>query len=109
MIVRMWHGRVAAEKAERYREFLQERAVPDYKSVPGNEAVYILERPDGRETHFITMTFWRDEASIRQFAGDDLTRAKYYAEDQDFLLEFEPDVVHYHVVGEKPFDVLAKT
>ena len=102
MIVRMWHGRVAAEKAQRYREFLQKRAVPDYKSVPGNEAVYILERPDGRETHFITMTFWRDEASIRQFAGDDLTRAKYYAEDQDFLLEFEPHVVHYQIVNSDP-------
>jgi hypothetical protein len=45
------------------------------------------------------MTYWRDEAAIRSFAGDDLTRAKYYPEDRDFLLEFEPSVVHYHLVG----------
>jgi hypothetical protein len=25
--------------------------------------------------------------------------AKYYPEDKDFLLEFEPTVVHYEVVG----------
>ena len=99
MIVRMWHGRVPAGKAAQYRTFLNARAIPDYRSVAGNEAVYILERHDGDVTHFITMTFWHDEAAIRAFAGDDLTRAKYYAEDKEFLLEFEPRVVHYEAVG----------
>jgi heme-degrading monooxygenase HmoA len=51
------------------------------------------------ETHFVTLTFWRDEQSIRQFAGDELTQAKYYSEDKGFLLEFEPDVIHYEVGG----------
>jgi hypothetical protein len=45
------------------------------------------------------MTFWRDEAAIRAFAGDELTRAKYYPEDSEFLLELEPHVVHYQVMG----------
>jgi heme-degrading monooxygenase HmoA len=102
MIVRMWHGRVPTDKADRYRAFLNARAIPDYQSVAGNEAVYILERAAGAETHFITMTFWRDEAAIRAFAGADLTRAKYYPEDEEFLLEFEPNVVHYEVVGRAP-------
>ena len=26
--------------------------------------------------------------------------AKYYPEDKDFLLEFEPRVVHYKIVGQ---------
>ena len=100
MIVRMWHGRVPAEKAARYREFLKARAIPDYQSVPGNVSVHVLERPDGAVTHFITMTFWRDMDSIRGFAGDDVEKAKYYPEDGEFLLEFEPKVVHYEVVGQ---------
>src|SRR5476651_1559273 len=99
MIVRIWHGRVRMENADRYRAFLNARAIPDYGSVPGNEAVYILERQGGEETHFLTLTLWRDELSIRQFAGDQLTKAKYYSEDKDFLLEFEPEVIHYEVVG----------
>jgi heme-degrading monooxygenase HmoA len=99
MIARMWHGRVRTEDADRYRAFLNARAIPDYGSIPGNEATYILEREVGGETHFVTLTFWRDELSIRKFAGDELTQAKYYSEDKDFLLEFEPDVVHYEVVG----------
>jgi heme-degrading monooxygenase HmoA len=100
MIVRMWHGRVPREKSARYRAFLNARAIPDYQSVAGNEAVYILERVDAEETHFITMTFWRDEAAIRAFAGEELTRAKYYPEDKEFLLEFEPNVVHYEIAAE---------
>ncbi len=99
MIVRMWHGRVPTEKAKAYREFLNARAIPDYRSTPGNLSVYILERPEGDVTHFITMTFWESLDAIRAFAGEDVEAAKYYPEDQDFLLEFEPTVVHYEVVG----------
>jgi heme-degrading monooxygenase HmoA len=99
MVVRMWHGRVPTEKAGRYREFLNARAIPDYRSVPGNISVHILERPDGPVTHFVTMTFWASMDAIRGFAGDDVQVAKYYPEDRDYLLECEPQVVHCEVVG----------
>ena len=99
MIVRMWHGRVPVAKAAAYRAFLNARAIPDYRSVAGNLGVYILERADGDITHFITLTFWGNLEHIRAFAGDDVEKAKYYPEDRDFLLELEPTVVHYEVVG----------
>jgi heme-degrading monooxygenase HmoA len=99
MIVRLWHGRVPSEKAPLYREFLNRRAIPDYRSVPGNMSVHVLERADGSVTHFVTMTFWESMEAIRGFAGPDVEVAKYYPEDQDFLLEFEPKVTHYEVVG----------
>ncbi len=60
MIARMWHGKVPAAKAGAYREFLNERAIPDYQSVEGNLSVHILERSEGAITHFITLTFWKD-------------------------------------------------
>lgn len=99
MVVRMWHGRVPTEKAPRYREFLNARAIPDYRSVPGNISVHVLERPDGPVTHFVTLTFWESMTAIRGFAGDAVEVAKYYPEDQEFLLEYEPTVVHYEVAG----------
>lgn len=99
MIVRMWHGRVPTAKAAAYREFINTRAIPDYQSVEGNISVHVLERTQGDITHFITLTFWKDLDSISAFAGEDLEAAKYYPEDKDFLLEFEPRVVHYEVVG----------
>ena len=100
MIVRMWHGKVPASKAEAYREFLNARAIPDYQSIAGNISVHILERSENAVTHFITLTFWKDIESIKAFAGEDVEVAKYYPEDQDFLLEFEPNVIHYEVVGQ---------
>ena len=99
MIVRLWHGRVPTEKAAAYRAFLNARAIPDYRSVPGNLGVYILERPEGEVTHFVTLTFWESLDAIRAFAGDEVEKARYYPEDRDFLLEFEPRVAHYEVVG----------
>jgi heme-degrading monooxygenase HmoA len=100
MISRMWHGRVPTSKAKAYREFTIGRAIPDYRAVEGNLSVHILERTEGEVTHFITLTFWKDIESIKGFAGEDVERAKYYPEDSDFLLEFEPTVVHYQVVGQ---------
>ncbi len=100
MIVRMWHGRVPKSKARAYREFTNRRAIPDYRSVPGNISVHVLEREEGDITHFVTLTFWESYEAIRAFAGDPIDRAKYYPEDKGYLLEFEPTVIHYEVVGQ---------
>lgn len=99
MIARMWHGRVPRSKAPAYREFLNSRAIPDYRATPGNISVHILERQEGEVSHFVTLTFWEDLSVIQNFAGDEVARAKYYPEDKEFLLEFETTVVHYEVVG----------
>jgi len=103
MIVRMWHGRTPTGKAEAYKDFLNVRAIPDYRSVKGNISVHILERQEGEITHFITLTFWESPEAIKGFAGENIEAAKYYPEDQDYLLEFEPMVVHYEVVGQSWF------
>ena len=100
VIVRQWHGRVPSAKAADYREFLKARALPDYCGCAGNLSAYVLERSDGDVTHFVTMTFWDGWESIRAFAGDDVAKAKYYAEDGDFLLEFEPTVTHYELAAQ---------
>ena len=97
MIARIWHGRTPASKADEYREFLVQRAIPDYESVEGNRTVYVLHRNEGDVAHFLTVTFWESEAAIEAFTGPDIERAKYYPEDEDYLLEFEPTVEHYEV------------
>lgn len=103
MIVRMWHGRVPTSKADAYRQFMNSRAIPDYQSVEGNISVHVLERREDNITHFVTLTFWESLDAIKGFAGEDMEVAKYYAEDKEYLLEFEPRVVHYEVVGQSPF------
>jgi heme-degrading monooxygenase HmoA len=100
MILRLWHGRTSRAKADGYEKFLIERAIPDYRSVPGNVEVSILRRDDGDVTHFMTVTRWTSEEAIRAFAGSEVLLAKYYPEDREYLLEFEPLVQHYVIVGD---------
>jgi heme-degrading monooxygenase HmoA len=98
MIARIWHGKTKASTANDYRDFLIARAIPDYQSIIGNLGVHILRRIEGDAAHFITLTFWENAEAIKAFAGEDLEKAKYYPEDKNFLLEFEPKVTHYETV-----------
>ena len=99
MICRMWHGRTLRAKADAYAIFLAQRAIPDYRSVPGNLSVAVMRRDEKDVTHFLTVTHWESEDSIRAFAGAEPHKAKYYPEDQGYLLEFEPQVQHYTVTA----------
>jgi len=99
MLVRMWHGMTRAEDAPEYLRFLEARAVPDYRSVPGNLGVQILHRLEGARAHFLTVTWWESRAAIAAFAGENIELAKYYPEDSRFLLEFERTVTHWEAAG----------
>ena len=101
MIARFWHGAVPASKAEAYQRYLEATGLPDYRATPGNRGVSVLRRMQGDVAHFLLMTLWESTAAIRAFAGKDFERARYYPEDADFLLELEPRVVHYEVIGDR--------
>ena len=99
MLVRMWHGMTRAEDAPEYLRFLEARAVPDYRSVPGNLGVQILHRLEGARAHFLTVTWWESRAALAAFAGENIELAKYYPEDSRYLLEFERTVTHWEAAG----------
>ena len=100
MIARTWHGAVRAENADAYHGYLLRTGVPEYKATPGNRGVQILCRVDGPLAHFLLVTLWESWDAIRAFAGDDVERAKYYPEDAEYLVELEPTVTHYEVLGQ---------
>jgi heme-degrading monooxygenase HmoA len=60
--------------------------------------VLLLRRTEGGVTHFVLTTLWDSVEAIRRFAGEDHTRARYYPEDDGFLLEKEELVTHDDVV-----------
>ena len=65
------------------------RAVPDYKGVPGLKRTLFLRKDEGDVTHFLLITLWDSIDSMKKFAGEDVTKAKYYPEDDRYLLEEE--------------------
>lgn len=97
MIARIWHGRTSLEKFDSYTEFLRKVAVPDYQKTRGFINLTFLKRLENGEGHFTLITFWKNLEVIKNFAGEDFEKAKYYPEDQDFLLEFEEKVKHHDV------------
>lgn len=97
MITRIWHGATAATKSDDYLNLMRTVALPDYRSSPGNQGAYALHRIEGDTAHFLMVTFWESEAAIRAFAGNDISVAKYYDFDKDFLLELEPRSTHYEM------------
>ena len=98
MIARTWHGRVPVAKADAYRAVLDQSGLPDYRATPGYRGILVLRRTEDDVTHYVLTTFWDSWDAIRRFAGDDPARAKYYPEDDDFLLEKEPTVTHHEVL-----------
>ena len=101
MIARLWHGRTRLSDADAYAEFMKVRAAPDYSSVDGLERLYFLRRAEGDVAHFLLITLWDSMGSVKQFAGDEPEKAKYYPEDDDFLLEKEEVSALYEVFLEK--------
>lgn len=98
MIGRRWHGRVPRAKADEYLKLMKDVGLADYRSTEGNRGAWCLHRRDGDVVHVEMFTLWDDLESIRRFAGDDLTKAEYYDFDRDFLLELEPEVLHFEVI-----------
>jgi heme-degrading monooxygenase HmoA len=99
MIARGWHGRVPTSKADAYYRYLLRTGLADYRATPGNRGVYVFRRTEGAITHFVLTTFWESFDAIRAFAGADYERARYYPEDDEYLLEREAHATHYDVLA----------
>lgn len=98
MIARRWHGRVPGERAAEYLQLMAEVGLPDYRSTRGNRGAWCLFRRDNGVVHVEMFTLWDGLDAVRRFAGDEVTKAKYYDFDPDFLLELEPEVTHLDVI-----------
>ncbi len=97
MIARIWHGITLAAKADEYLDYLNRTGVPDYQATEGNQGVFVLRRSEGDHAHFLVISHWESFEAIKGFAGEDVERARYYPEDEKFLLDLEPRVEHYEV------------
>jgi heme-degrading monooxygenase HmoA len=97
MIARIWHGKTRIEDYETYTEFIKKTAIPDYSKTTGFVKLSFLRNIKDNEAHFTLITYWENLEVIKNFAGDDFEKAKYYPEDDDFLLEFEERVEHFEV------------
>jgi heme-degrading monooxygenase HmoA len=97
MIARIWNGKTDMVHYETYSAFLEQVAIPDYEKTTGFSGLVFLRNLDDHHAHFKLITYWDSIQSIKDFAGSDYKKAKYYPEDKNFLLHFEEEATHYEV------------
>ena len=101
MIARMWRGVVPSDKLEEYVEIVEETGMDEYRRTPGNLGAQILTRDLGEgRAEIVTISWWPDLDHVRGFAGEDIEVAKYYPEDDAYLIDRDPGVVHYVVASD---------
>ena len=100
MIARNWKGKTRIEDLEAYTEFMKVRAIPDYSKGDGFVKLSFLRRVDEQFAYYDLITYWDNLEVIKGFAGEDYETAKYYPEDEKYLLEFPSKVTHYEVFAE---------
>jgi heme-degrading monooxygenase HmoA len=100
MIARVWKGRTKIEHSEVYAKIIEERDIPDYRKTAGFVKLTFLKRTDNEFTYFKLLTFWTELKMITNFTGPNLEEAKFYNEDEQYLLDFPGSVSHYEVFAE---------
>jgi len=98
MIARSWRGWIRTEDTASYISYVTETGINEYRATPGNRGAWILTRDlgDGR-TEMVTLSFWDSKDVVRGFAGDDIDQAKFYPEDDRYLVDRETTVLHYEI------------
>ncbi len=99
MILRRWSARIRSEDEAEYVAYVKATGLDGYRNTPGNLGYQLLVRAVGHgTTEVTTLSWWSSMDSIRAFAGDTPELARYYPEDDRFLLD-RPEQVEHHQIA----------
>jgi catechol 2,3-dioxygenase-like lactoylglutathione lyase family enzyme len=96
-IARIWKGRVRDGQLAEYARYVASTGSVDYTETAGNRGAMILSERGAEASGVLTLSFWDSLEAIERFAGPQIDRARYYPEDDRFLVEKPPDVEHFDV------------
>jgi len=96
-IARIWKGRTLESKADEYEAYLNQSGISKIRATEGNLGAYVLRRTSDGKTEFVVISLWESLDAVRRFAGPDYQKAVILPKDRQYLLEVEPNVVHYDV------------
>jgi heme-degrading monooxygenase HmoA len=100
IILRKWTGRIRTAQQDEYVDYIAGTGLEDYAKTPGNLGFQMLLRELGDgETEVTTLSWWQSMDSIRAFAGATLELARYYPEDDRYLVHRPLHVEHHQVVA----------
>jgi heme-degrading monooxygenase HmoA len=96
MIARRWRGRVRAADFDAYLAYLEESGIAALRGTAGNEGVTVFRHLDEAtdSAEFEVVSYWRELDDIRAFAGDDISVARFFPDDDRYLIDRELTVRH---------------
>ncbi len=96
-VLRHWTGRVRAEEAVDYANYVRRTGVAAHRATAGNLGSMELVRVEQAEAEVVVVSLWESLDAIRAFAGDDPETAVFCAEDERYLVSADQRVKHYDV------------
>lgn len=98
VILRRWSGRIRTADEAEYVAYVKRTGGDDYAKTPGNRGFQIVMRALGDGiSEVTTLSWWDSMEAIKAFAGDQPEVARYYPDDDRFLVDRPPNVDHYRV------------
>lgn len=95
-ILRVWRAEIRRALRQEYVEYVTATGIAAYRATRGNLGASIAVRNlDAERSEIVTLSWWTDAGAIRAFAGDDIQRARYFPQDERFLLTRPELVLHY--------------
>ena len=99
-ILRKWTGVIRTADEAAYVDYIKATGLEDLASTPGNLGFQMLLRALGDGTSEVTtLSWWESLDHIKAFAGDDPEVARYYPDDDRFLVNRPKHVEHHRVVA----------
>lgn len=95
-IMREWRAQIRRALKREYVDYVTATGIAGYRRAEGNLGAVIATRDlDSERSEIITLSWWKDQASIEAFAGGDISRSRYYPEDDRYLLTHPETVQHF--------------
>ena len=95
-ILREWRAEIRRPLKQEYVDYVTATGIAGYRRAAGNLGAVIATRDlDSERSEIVTLSWWKNEAAIKAFAGDDISRSRYYPEDNRYLLTHPEFVQHY--------------
>ncbi|WP_028581775.1 antibiotic biosynthesis monooxygenase family protein [Desulfogranum japonicum] len=97
MIAREWKATCPKEHEEGFIAYLYETGIRDTSGTKGFLGAQILTRDLGDNAEITLLTYWENLECIKAFAGEDISVARLYPEDEKYKLNPDRHVNLYEV------------
>jgi heme-degrading monooxygenase HmoA len=97
MIARHWRGWTKRENADAYQSLLENKVLPELRSIDGYRGGYVLRNDGEQESEFVVINFFDSLDAVKKFAGPQYAVAVFEPEAQALLARIEPVATHYEV------------